>query len=164
MVPPTAPSWTDQVTAVSLNPVAVAMKDCDPPSGTVAVDGLMVMDIVAATGGAAELFPGGTADVLPPPQEVSRNGATRERPNIKLVENQRCFREWALTARPPVFMVSRQSRTKTATPGNELLQPARRAVGEHNYLGAPCDSIHRRSPLGQILSTANALIYRRIGS
>ena len=66
MAPPAVPSWTDQVTAASLDPVTVAMKDCDPPSDTVAVDGLMVMDIGGTTGDAAERFPAGIAHVLPP--------------------------------------------------------------------------------------------------
>src|SRR5262249_15534130 len=90
IVPPSAPSWTDQVTAVLLNPVAVAMKDCDPPSRSVAADGTMVIDI----GGG-----GGAAELLPPPHAVKRNAATRERENIRL-EKPRCSCHCALIPRP----------------------------------------------------------------
>src|SRR5215472_298255 len=80
MAPPDAPSTTDHVTAVLLEPTTVAMKDCDPPSGTVAADGTMVIDI----GGG-----GGAAELLPPPHAVKRNAATRERENIRLEKPRR---------------------------------------------------------------------------
>jgi hypothetical protein len=47
--PPVAPSWTDQLTAVLLEPTTVAVKDCEPPSGTVAVERTMVIE---SSGGA----------------------------------------------------------------------------------------------------------------
>src|SRR5215470_1040625 len=90
MAPPDAPSTTDHVNAVLLEPATVAMKDCDPPSGSVAADGTMVIDI----GGG-----GGVAELLPPPHAVKRSAAIRERQNIKL-EKPRSACHCALIPRP----------------------------------------------------------------
>jgi hypothetical protein len=52
MVPPAAPSWTDQVQAVSEEPVTLQVKLFDPPATTLVDFGLTVT-ATAGGGGAA---------------------------------------------------------------------------------------------------------------
>jgi hypothetical protein len=78
------------VTVVSATPFTVARKESDPPSGTVAAEGVMATD----TEDEAE----GVADVEGFPHPVGRNSRPSERANT-ILENQRCFRKCDFMAR-----------------------------------------------------------------
>ena len=106
IVPPDAPSTTDQVTPKTNEPFSVATNTCDPPSGTLAEDGEMAKDVESAgpEGGAADEAGAtdeeGAAGLPPPPHAVSSDGAIREIPATRL-KMLRCSCACALITRPP---------------------------------------------------------------
>jgi hypothetical protein len=88
------------VTVVVATPFTVARKKSDPPSGIVAVGGLMVTDTEDGADGAEGDEAEGVGDVEGS-QPVGRNSRPNEKAS-SILENQRRFRNCDFMARSPI--------------------------------------------------------------